>query len=77
MAGPFDKITAALQGHTTSGLDSAMQAQADQLHPVNSDTKIGSSPLGFVRPNAAPKPAAAPAPRAAPQKPVMGGDWDK
>lgn len=64
--GPFDKIAAALSGkadqgglnngHTTSGMDAAMQAHADQQHPVGSvpDTKIGKSPLGFQRPNVKP-----------------------
>lgn len=31
-----DKKPAANDGHTTSGLDAAMQAHADKLHPVNS-----------------------------------------
>lgn len=34
--GVFDTIANALNGHTTSGLDAAMQAHADKLHPVNS-----------------------------------------
>ena len=77
MSDPFAKISAALAGHTTSGLDAAMQAHADELHPVNPDTKMGSSPLGFVRPTAAPR-AASPTNKPAPAaKPVMGGDWDK
>ncbi len=34
MAGVFDTIANALNGHTTSGMDAAMQAQANKLHPV-------------------------------------------
>jgi len=50
MGDTYGKIVAALNGHVTSGLDSAMRSQADQLHPVNPDTKIGKSPLDFERP---------------------------
>lgn len=45
MAGIFDKISAALSpaqgdGHTTSGIDSAMQAQANKLHPTGSGAGV-------------------------------------
>lgn len=72
----FATISGALSGHTTSGLDQAMQDHADKLHPVNSATKIGRSQQGFVRSNVAPV-AAAPEPKEAPEKPVMGAVWDK
>lgn len=53
MAGVFDKVNAALNGHTTSGLDAAMQSQADKLHPVGGsapDTKITTSTAQFTKP---------------------------
>lgn len=53
MAGPFDKITAALNGHTTSGMDAALSAHADEIHPVNRanpDTKITKSTDTFAKP---------------------------
>lgn len=55
MAGVFDKVNAALNGHTTSGLDAAMQAHADREHPV-SDTKITTSkdPIPKYKPAVAP-----------------------
>lgn len=56
MAGVFDKVNAALNGHTTSGMDAAMQAHADKLHPVP-DTKITKSPDPIPKY----KPATAPA----------------
>lgn len=57
--GVFGKVTQALNdGHTTSGMDAAMQAHADKLHPVDSgnpDTKIQESTKQF--PKNTPKPA--------------------
>jgi hypothetical protein len=48
MAGPFDKINSALtgknDGHTTSGMDAAMQKHADEIHPVNG---VGKSDQKF------------------------------
>lgn len=49
MAGVFDKVNAALTAGTTSGLDAAMQAHADQKHPV-SNTKITNSDAKFAKP---------------------------
>lgn len=40
MAGIFDKINAALTGHTTSGLDKAMQDHADKMHPVGAGAGV-------------------------------------
>ena len=56
--GVFGKVASTLAGHTTSGLDQAMQDQADKLHPVNApnpDTKIQESDKKF--PTNTPKPA--------------------
>jgi hypothetical protein len=50
---PFSAISKALtggsvpaaknDGHTTSGLDAAMQAQADKLHPTGGGAQQGNS----------------------------------
>lgn len=34
------KLSSAMDGHTTSGLDRAMQSHADQEHPVGSNPRI-------------------------------------
>jgi hypothetical protein len=47
MAGVFDRINAALTGKTagtTSGLDAAMQAHADKMHPVAGAQQTNSKP---------------------------------
>jgi len=48
MAGVFDTIANVLNGHTTSGLDSAMRAQADKLHPVGSGAGVQQKDSGKV-----------------------------
>jgi hypothetical protein len=52
MAGVFDTIAGALSGkatgdgHTTSGLDRAMQAHADSVHPVGAGAGVQQGPAG-------------------------------
>lgn len=63
--GVFDKVNAALtgkadqgglrDGHTTSGMDAALQAHVNKIHPV-SDTKVTKSadPVPKYKPATAP-----------------------
>lgn len=47
----FNKVAGTLNdGHTTSGLDAVMQAQANKLHPVTPQTKTTQSDKPFVKP---------------------------